>query len=218
MLFRNLALASAIGLTGAVTALLPNDIHAQDALSESGLVGELEGATLVLDPSAVPASFSEAPMLAEAVAAGELPPVEERVPSEPLVIQPVHEIGQYGGTWRRGFLGPADGENGNRINASDKLLFWDYSGTEIVPSAARDWEMSEDGKTFTIELREGMKWSDGEPFTADDFVFWFEDIYSNSEIASPISDMSPGGKPGRVVKIDEQKIRLVELKLNRGVV
>jgi peptide/nickel transport system substrate-binding protein len=44
-----------------------------------------------------------------------------------LVIQPVHEIGKYGGTWRRGFTGPGDVENGNRINASDKPLFWDFT-------------------------------------------------------------------------------------------
>ena len=42
--------------------------------------------------------------------------------------------------------------------------------------------MSQDGKTFTLFLRKGMKWRDGAPFTADDFVFWFEDIYSNKDI------------------------------------
>ena len=47
--------------------------------------------------------------------------------------------------------------------------------------------MSDDGKTYTLFLRKGMKWSDGAPFTADDFVFWFEDIYSNKEIV-PTAD------------------------------
>lgn len=59
--------------------------------------------------------------------------MEQRLPSEPLVIQPLQGIGRYGGTWRRGFIGPSDGENGNRINASDKLLFWDPAGGQIVP-------------------------------------------------------------------------------------
>ena len=62
-------------------------------------------------------------MLAELVKAGKLPPVEQRVPEEPLVIKPLHEIGKYGGTWRRGFTGPGDDENGNRIMGADKLLF-----------------------------------------------------------------------------------------------
>ena len=72
-------------------------------------------------------------MLAELVKQGKLPPVTERVPKEPLVIKPVHEIGRYGGTWRRGFTGPGDSENGNRIVSADKLLFWEYTGTQHRP-------------------------------------------------------------------------------------
>ncbi|UFN48112.1 ABC transporter substrate-binding protein [Roseomonas sp. OT10] len=173
--------------------------------TESGLVGTLQGPS---HAEQVPARFKEAPQLAELVRQGKLPPVEQRVPSEPLVIKPLQATGRYGGTWRRGFIGPSDGENGNRINASDKLLFWDPTGSRIVPSVAKGYEMSADGKTTTLFLRKGMKWSSGQPFTADDFVFWFEDIYSNKDIVpTPIADMSPGGKPGRVVKIDETTVQ-----------
>ena len=171
----------------------------------SGLVGTLESAT---HAETVPTTFSEAPMLAELVKQGKLPPVQQRLPAEPLVLKPLQSIGRYGGTWRRGFIGPSDGENGNRINASDKLLYWNADGSRIVPGVAKGWEMSRDGKTTTLFLRKGMKWSDGAPFTADDFVFWFEDIYSNRNIVpTPIPDMSPGGKPGRMVKIDETTIQ-----------
>ena len=53
-----------------------------------------------------------------------------------------------------------------------------------------------------------MKWSDGAPFTADDFIFWFEDIYSNPEIVpTPTPEMRPQGKPGRMVKVDETTVR-----------
>jgi len=171
----------------------------------SGLVGTLESASIA---SAVPTSFKEAPMLAELVKQGKLPPVVQRVPSEPMVLKPLHEIGRYGGTWRRGFIGPSDGENGNRINSSDKLLLWDVTGSKIVPCVAKGWEMGKDGKTFTLFLRKGHKWRDGAPFTADDFAFWFEDIYSNRDIVpTPIADMSPMGKPGRLVKIDETTVQ-----------
>ena len=198
------AIAAALIAPGAIVS----SANAQSTLAESGLVGELEGATVIRDPAQIPASFNEAPSLAEQVAAGNLPPVEERLPEEPLVIQPLSDIGKYGGTWRRGFLGPADGENGNRINASDKLLFWDYSGTEIMPSVAKDWSISDDGRVVTVNLRKGMRWSDGAPFTADDFVFWFEDLYSNEDIVpTPIADMAVNGKPGRVVKVDETTVR-----------
>ena len=69
-------------------------------------------------------------MLAELVKAGKLPPVAQRIPEEPMVVKPVHAVGKYGGTWRRGFTGPGDSENGNRIVSTDKILFWDYTGTK----------------------------------------------------------------------------------------
>ena len=146
------------------------------------LIGKLEGYEIVRNPARIPKRFSEAPMLAEQVKAGKLPPVERRLPAEPLVVKPVHEIGRYGGTWRRAFTGPGDGENGNRLMAVDKFLFWDHTGTRISPSVARDWKVSDDGKTVTLSLRKGMRWSDGQPFTADDVVFWYEDLYLDKEL------------------------------------
>ena len=95
------------------------------------LIGKLEGVTILKD--VVPSKYSEAPQLAELVKAGKLPPVEERVGSEPLVIKPVHEIGKYGGTWRRGFLGPNDWVNATRALAHDRLFFWSFDELEIVP-------------------------------------------------------------------------------------
>jgi len=182
--------------------------EAQTSLAQSGLVGEFQGPTMITDPAKWPTKFAEAPMLAEQVKAGKLPPVEQRIPAEPMVWQPLNEIGKYGGTWRRAFTGPGDVENANRINSSDKLMFWSMDGSKIVPSAAKSYELSSDGKTYTLHLRKGMRWSDGAPFTADDFVFWFEDLYSNKEIVpTPIADMQPQGKPGRIVKVDETTVR-----------
>src|SRR5262245_66121908 len=74
----------------------------------SELMGKLEGPEAVTDPAKFPKSFKEAPQLADLVKAKKLPPVQERVSQEPFVIKPVHETGKYGGTWRRGFSGPAD--------------------------------------------------------------------------------------------------------------
>jgi peptide/nickel transport system substrate-binding protein len=197
-----------------VTALAASPVVASAAaqaagdLNASGLVGTLQGPTMILDPAKWPTKFQEAPMLAELVKAGKLPPVEQRIPAEPMVWQPLNEIGKYGGTWRRAFTGPADGENANRINASDKPLFWNASGDTIVPCVAKDYELSDDGKTYTLHLRKGMKWSDGSPFTADDFIFWFNDIYGNVEIVpTPTPEMRPQGKPARMVKVDETTVR-----------
>jgi peptide/nickel transport system substrate-binding protein len=179
----------------------------QPDLSQSGLVGKLEDPTIVTDPAQWPKQFHEAPDLSELVKAGKLPPVEQRVPSEPMVLQPLRSVGKYGGIWRRGFLGPGDSENGNRVRSGDKLLFWDVTGTQIAPGVAKGFETSADGRRTTLYLRKGMKWSDGTPFTSDDFMFWYEDMYRNKDlIKSAAPELSAGGKEGRVVKIDETTV------------
>ncbi len=126
--------------------------------------------------------FNEAPMLTELVEAGELPPVEERLPEDPVVIEPWEEIGQYGGTWRRAWTGLADGAGPFKI-AYEHLVRWNVDGSDVVPNLVREYEVSEDGKTFTFHLREGVRWSDGEPFTTEDVRFWFEDITLNEELS-----------------------------------
>jgi peptide/nickel transport system substrate-binding protein len=172
-------------------AAAPTAMPAAEAPAEeeerlgSTLIGEIEGPEIITDESAFPTSFSEAPMLAEMVAAGDLPPVEERLPvsSDLLVIQPVHEIGVYGGTWRRGFTGPGDGQNGHRVAGGDRFVHWDADEfPKVVPNLAKGWEINEDSTVITLFLREGAKWSDGEPFTANDVMFWYEHMYQNSEL------------------------------------
>ena len=171
------------------------------------LIGKLEGPELIRDPAKWPKKFNEAPMLAELVKQGKLPPVEQRVPQEPLVIKPVHEIGRYGGTLRRAFTGPGDSENGNRWVSADKLLFWDYTGNKVVPSVAKAWLLPPDGRSVTIYLRKGMKWSDGQPFTANDFVFWYEDVFLNKDLVpTPHPDFTINGKPGSLRKVDDTTV------------
>jgi peptide/nickel transport system substrate-binding protein len=197
-----------ISLVSLCVAALPVAAAAQTDLEKSGLVGKLETAEIITDAAKWPKKFKEAPQLAEQVKAGKLPAVEQRLPAEPMVLQPLRSVGKYGGIWRRGFLGPGDSENGNRMRSGDKLIFFDATGTQMRPNVAKGWEVSDDGKTTTLFLRKGMKWSDGAPFTADDFVFWFEDIYQNKDIvSSPAPELLVKGKPGRVVKVDEVTVR-----------
>ena len=96
-------------------------------------------------------------MLAEQVRAGRLPPVDQRLPQDVMVIQPLRSVGTYGGTWRRGFIGPGDRENGNRIMSADKPLFFDTTGTEIGRQLAKGIEVSEDGRRITLHLRRGLQ-------------------------------------------------------------
>jgi peptide/nickel transport system substrate-binding protein len=175
----------------------------------STLIGKLEGPEIVRDAKAFPKTFKDAPMLAEQVKGGKLPAVDKRLPepSQLFVVKPLRETGKYGGNWRRAFTGPADHENGNRINSADKILTFDYTGTKIMPSLARDWKVSDDGKTTTIYLRKGAKWSDGKPFTANDFIFWYEDIYLNKNIVpTPFFEFQIDGKDGRMRKVDDYTV------------
>ncbi len=151
----------------------------------STLIGEIEGPDIITNVDEFPSEFGEAPMLKEMVDAGSLPPVAERLPvrEDLLVIKPVHEIGKYGGTWRRGFTGPGDGQNGHRVAGGDRFVFWDADEfPKVVPNLAKGWEISEDGTQITLFLREGLKWSDGQPFTANDAMFWYEHMYQNTEL------------------------------------
>ena len=158
---------------------------AEEAALGAALIGDIEGPEIITDEGAFPTEFNEAPMLAEKVAAGELPPLEERLPPREnlLVIEPVHEIGKYGGTWHRGFTGPADGQNGHRVAGGDRFVFWDAENfPEVVPNVAKSWEVSDDGTQITLFLREGAKWSDGKPFTSEDVMFWYEHMYQNEDL------------------------------------
>ena len=199
----------AASVTGAPMTL-PLPASSQEAKPGAHLIGKLEGPEVITDPAKFPKTFKEAPALAELVKAGKLPPVHERIGQDPLVIKPLREIGKYGGTWRRGFTGAFDTSNGHRVAQNDKLLYFDYTGTKIVPNIARAWDVSKDGKVTTILLRRGMRWSDGQPFTADDFVFWFEDCYQNKELVpTPLTVMSINGKPITVQKVDATTVQFV---------
>jgi peptide/nickel transport system substrate-binding protein len=173
------------------------------------LIGKLEGPEVVTDPAKFPKTFNEAPQFAALVKAGKLPPVAERIGQDPLVIKPLNEIGKYGGTWRAGFTGPADFWNGFRCcSGPDHLMFWDYTGDKVMPNLARGLEMQDGGRAWLVHLRRGMKWSDGKPFTADDFVFWFEDIYRNKDLVpTPSAAMAINGKQGTIEKVDTHTVR-----------
>ena len=195
----------------ALTGLAPTTSLAGQAEPKLGaqFIGKLEGPEIIRDAAKFPKAFKEAPMLAELVKAGKLPPVEQRLPeaADVMVIKPLKEVGKYGGRWRRGFTGPADTENGNRIVSTDKFLMWDYTGNKVTPALAKDWRLSDDGKVCTLFLRAGLKWSDGKPFTADDILFWYEEIYQNkSLVATPIPELQVGGKPARITKRDDYTV------------
>jgi peptide/nickel transport system substrate-binding protein len=158
-------------------------------------------------PAAPAAKYKEAPVLAALVKAGKLSTVDKRLPDSPLVV-PGDEIGQYGGVWRRGFVGPSDFNGVNRV-IYDVLARFGPDGATIEMKLAESVTPSADFKTWTVRLRKGMKWSDGSPFTTDDILYWYKDVLQNKDLVPAI----PGwmlNKDGSLVLVE--KVDLLTVK------
>lgn len=181
------------------------------------LVVVLLAAVLCLIGMSSALAYNESPMLKVKVAAGELPPVEERLPEEPLVLEVFEEIGQYGGNLRTFEVGR--GWNDGIWTRTEGLLGMSNDTTTTLPSVAKDWKQSEDGKTFTLYLRKGLKWSDGEPFTADDILFWWEDIILNDDY-TPVKPRMwmPGDELMKVEKEGDYTVNFRFSTFNAGIV
>ena len=151
--------------------------------------------------------YKESPMLSELVKAGKLPPVEQRLPENPLVV-PADEIGQYGGVWRRGFLGPSDFNGINRV-IYDVLVRFGPDGATIEMKVAESVTPSADYRSWTVKLRKGSKWSDGSLLTADDIMFWYKDVLLNKDLVPAIPSwmLNKDGSMVRVEKVDDLSVK-----------
>ena len=153
----------------------------------------------------------EAPIIRELVEQGKLPPVEQRVPKEPLVLKGVDGIGKYGGAWIEAIWSEGRFNSIDQTHSYSTLLRFSPRGLPVAPHIAKSYEHSADNRVFTIHLRKGMKWSDGHPFTADDIMYWYE-----AEVIAPIfAGGSPSGETirhvggdGIVSKIDQYTVRV----------
>ncbi len=171
----------------------------------------------------VPEKFNEAPMLAELVKEGKLPPVEERLPEEPFVVGPgvlVHEddlpdweVGKYGGVLRSVCLDPTLDWNLRDACMENFLCTPAHYTKPLMGNVAAEFSVSPDNKIFTFRLRKGLKWSDGQPVTTEDVRFAYEDVLLNEEI-TPIfpadyrSAGDPAGTPMKIEILDEYTFRV----------
>lgn len=172
----------------------------------------LRSLTLIGLLMATPASaFSpvETPSLTPRVEAGDLPPVESRAPRDPLVVDlPAkgREIGRHGGTL-------------NTLIAKSKniryMVVWGYARLvgynedyDLQPDLLKDVEV-EDDRIFIFTLRDGHRWSDGHPFTTEDFRYWWEDVANNPDLSpsGPPSLMMVNDRPPVVTVLSETRIR-----------
>ena len=137
-----------------------------------------------------------------------LPALAERLPEEPLVVVPYEAIGTYGGVLT-GLSKATESGTSDLLSVRHVNLFR-YSDDlqTIVPNIARDFEWNDNYTELTVYLREGHKWSDGQPFTAEDIAFWYNDVLGNETLYSEgIPDrFLIGGEPMQVEATDETTV------------
>ncbi|WP_374653379.1 ABC transporter substrate-binding protein [Dongia sp.] len=172
------------------------------------LTAFLTAASLLVAPAVQAAevgTFISPAYFAEDEAKGELPPVAERLPENPAIAG-MDEIGRQGGEMRMLMGSPKD----SRILVAysyARLVGYDRN-YKIVPDLLESYEV-EEGRIFTFRLRKGHKWSNGKPFTTEDFRFWWEDCANNTELmpAGPPRALLVEGEAPKVEVIDETTIR-----------
>ena len=162
------------------------------------------------DTPAPVSKYKEAPMLAELVKAGKLPPVDERLPEEPLVLAPVEKIGTYGGSWN--FMSPSTNFNGGGaigMVMCENFMRWERDTSGHRPNVVAKWEWNADGTQIVLHFRKGMKWSDGQPLTVDDWLFWWNDMILDEKVKlTRQTGTSTGGVDMKATKLDDYTLQL----------
>jgi peptide/nickel transport system substrate-binding protein len=151
------------------------------------------------------AALQETPSLRSAVASGALPPVASRLPREPALAE-LETIGRPGGELRMLMASPKDIRL-MTVYGYARLVAY-TPALALVPDILEQLDVKE-GRSFTLRLRAGHKWSDGQPFTSEDFRYWFEDVAENPTLSPsglPLA-LLPNGEAPRFEVLDERTIR-----------
>ena len=154
-------------------------------------------------------AYLEPPVLAERVQAGEFPPVAERLPRRPHVTRLEamgREPGRHGGRLRM-LMSRAKDVRLMVVYGYARLVGYDEN-LALVPDLLERVEVEEE-RVFTLHLRPGHRWSDGHPFTAEDFRYWWEDVANHDELSpsGPPRELLAGGQPPRFEVLDETTVR-----------
>jgi peptide/nickel transport system substrate-binding protein len=160
--------------------------------------------------------LQENAVLAPLVAQKKLPPVNARLPSEPAVVDLTaigRRTGQAGGTLRTMMSKEKDIRLVSTWSYA-RLVGW-TPRLELSPDLLKSVDVK-DGRIFTFRLRAGHKWSDGHPFTSEDFRYFWEDVANNSELSpkGPPADILNDGEKPEVEIIDALTVRYSWTKAN----
>jgi len=163
-------------------------------------------------------AYQESPILAQRVQAGELPPVKERLPENPLVMIPWEDVGSYGGKLRYTEFTTRFCHYLRHMNKTPLLepvaergacspFCWPANRPE--PGIIESWEVNEDATVFTFAIRRGLKWSDGVPVTTEDVDFYFNAVTFNKEVIPALPQhWRWGGKPVKLEVLGPRTFRL----------
>jgi len=166
-------------------------------------------ASLLFANAGFASQFQETPAFAELVAAGKLPPVAERLPGEPRVVN-LSELGlkpgRHGGRMRL-LMGKQKDIRMMTVYGYGRLVGYDRD-LKLAPDIVKSYDV-EEGRIFTFHLRKGHKWSDGHPFTSADFEYYWKDVANNHQLSrgGPPAGMLVDGKPPLFEVIDETTVR-----------
>lgn len=194
----------------------PRSIWPLVAMLRSLLAVGLLAGTVTPASAAPPATLVETPMLRDDVAAKKLPPVKQRLPDNPMVVTmdgKTSELGQHGGTLNM-LIGRARDVRMMMVYGYARLVGYD-TNLKIVPDMLEGIEVKED-RIFTMKLRKGHKWSDGQPFTTDDFRYFWEDVANDKDLspAGPPAALLVEGVPPKVEYVDKTTVRYTWAKPN----
>ncbi|HYD04345.1 MAG TPA: ABC transporter substrate-binding protein, partial [Reyranella sp.] len=171
-------------------------------------------ALVLLGPSFAEAAdplpaLKETPILADQVKSGALPPVDKRIPEAPSIVKEFAGAdgpGQLGGQVNM-LMATARDTRMMTLYANARLIVYDDQ-FKLRPDILESYEIK-DSREFTFKLRPGHKWSDGQPFTTEDFRYFWEDIVNDKELSpgGPNVELLVEGKPPKVEIIDAVTIR-----------
>src|SRR3954470_24781391 len=161
-------------------------------------------------------SYVETPLFAERVGKGELPRAQRRRPKDPMVATLAakgRSVGRPGGEVTSLV---ARGRDIRYMSVQSYARLVGYTEKlALEPDILAKLENDND-QTFTFRLRDGHRWSDGHPFTTDDFRYYWEDVAHNKELspAGPPHDLMVDGEAPKFEVLSETSVRYTWAKPN----
>ena len=208
---RRLLTSAAVAGAGAVLVACGNSGNGggKPAASSAGSAGAAaKGAPA--QPLPKPASFQQSPSFDAQVKAGTIPALADRLPANPYVV-PHNWVqrGKYGGLLKST---TNDTTSGALYEYTYGYSFLRYinDGQDIVAGLAESWEVNADATVITFHFRQGLKWSDGQPWTTADVMYWWNDMVLNpNHTDSPPDDVRDGkDKIAKITAPDDMTIVL----------